>query len=169
MELNEAKSKFINTWGMLGSQWGINRTMSQIYALLLITPGAISADDIMEQLSISRGNANMNLRALLDWGLIYKELRPGERREFFLADKDIWKAAKTIMEQRKKRELEPVIKVLTELSQEVSGEPKEVAEFKTVINDLNKFSMYADNLLQTMMMADRNWMFNSFFKNFFGK
>lgn len=83
MELNEAKSKFINTWGMLGSQWGINRTMSQIYALLLITPGAISADDIMEQLSISRGNANMNLRALLDWGLIYKELRPWERREFF--------------------------------------------------------------------------------------
>lgn len=59
-----------------------------------------------------------------------------------------------------------MIKVLTELSQEVSGEPKEVAEFKTVINDLNKFSMYADNLLQTMMMADRNWMFNSFLKTF---
>jgi len=169
MTITESKIQFIQTWGILSSQWGINRTMSQIYALLLITPGAISADDIMEQLSISRGNANMNLRALLDWGLIYKELRPGERREFFLADKDIWKAAKTIMEQRKKRELEPVIKVLTELSQEVSGEPKEVAEFKTVINDLNKFSMYADNLLQTMMMADRNWMFNSFFKNFFGK
>lgn len=68
MELVEAKKKFIETWGKLGSEWGINRTMAQVHALLLISPEALTTEDIMETLDISRGNANMNLRELIGWG-----------------------------------------------------------------------------------------------------
>ena len=90
MDLQEGKEKFIQSWGALGSNWGINRTMAQIHALLLISPEALSADEIMKELQISRGNANMNIRALIDWGLVYKELKTGERKEYFVAEKDIW-------------------------------------------------------------------------------
>ncbi len=69
MKLAEAKQQFVASWGAFGTQWGINRTMAQIHALLLISPDPLSADDIMDQLSISRGNANMNIRELIDWAL----------------------------------------------------------------------------------------------------
>ena len=85
MELNEAKDKFIQSWGSLGSQWGINRTMAQIHALLLIAPEPMSTDEVMEQLKISRGNANINLRELMNWQLVRKEVKTGERMEFFVA------------------------------------------------------------------------------------
>ena len=85
MELEEAKAKFIQAWGTLGSSWGINRTMSQIHALLIVSVDPLTTEEIMDQLKISRGNANMNVRALMDWGLITKELVPGERKEYFQA------------------------------------------------------------------------------------
>ena len=89
MKLTEGKEKFIQAWGTLGSSWGINRTMAQVHALLLIAPESLCAEDIMEELNISRGNANMNIRALMDWRLISKELKSEERKEFFSAEKDI--------------------------------------------------------------------------------
>jgi DNA-binding transcriptional regulator GbsR (MarR family) len=89
MKFKEAKSKFVQTWGALGSQWGINKTMAQIHALLMVSNEPVSMEDIMSELHISRGNASMNLRALMDWGIVYKEFKPGERREFFIAEKDL--------------------------------------------------------------------------------
>ena len=71
MEFKEAKNKFVQTWGALGSQWGINKTMAQIHALLMVSSEAVSMEDIMEELQISRGNASMNIRALMDWGIVY--------------------------------------------------------------------------------------------------
>ena len=68
MEWQEGKDKFLQAWGTLGTSWGINRTMAQIHALMMISPRALSADEVMEELQISRGNANMNIRALMDWG-----------------------------------------------------------------------------------------------------
>src|SRR5258708_20564384 len=93
MELPEAKQKFIEGWGKLGSEWGINRTMAQVHALLLISPGALTTEEIMEQLSISRGNANMTLRDLMSWGLIEKQHRAGERKEYFFPEKNVWTIA----------------------------------------------------------------------------
>ncbi|WP_295651831.1 MarR family transcriptional regulator [uncultured Mucilaginibacter sp.] len=83
MELAEAKQKFIDSWGTLGQEWGINRTMAQVHALLLVTPEALSTEEVMETLGISRGNANMTLRELMGWGLVDKQLKKGERREYF--------------------------------------------------------------------------------------
>ena len=105
MKLTEAKQQFISSWGAFGTHWGINRTMAQIHALLLITPDPLTQDDMMEQLNISRGNTNMNIRELINWGLVDSVLLTGERKEYFSAEKDIWKVVKQIVKERKKREL----------------------------------------------------------------
>src|SRR5688500_11223303 len=109
MKLQEAKSKFIHTWGALGSNWGISKTMAQIHALLMISNEPLCTEDIMETLTVSRGNTNMNVRALIDWGLVYREVKTGDRREFFRAEKDIYKVGKQIVKIRREREVQPVI------------------------------------------------------------
>lgn len=164
MNLAESKDKFIQSWGALGSSWGINRTMAQIHALLLISPEPLSADEIMEGLQVSRGNANMNLRALIDWGLVYKELKPGERREFFRAEKDMWEVVKKIIIQRKRKELAPMLKVLDEVSNiDTEGDPQ-AEEFLRILRDIKLFSNKADATLDTLTKADSNWFVGTFMK-----
>lgn len=163
MTLDEGKQKFLQSWGTLGSSWGINRTMAQIHALLLVSPASLSADDIMEALQISRGNANMNIRALIDWGLVFKELKPGERKEFFVAQKDMWEVVKCIIHERKKRELDPMLKVLDELSA-VEIDSKESAAFVNVISDIKLFSSKADATLESLTKSDTNWFVGTFMK-----
>jgi DNA-binding transcriptional regulator GbsR (MarR family) len=162
MQLEQAKEKFVQTWGTLGSNWGINRTMAQVHALLLVSPEALSAEDIMEQLNISRGNANMNIRALIDWGLVYKELKSGERREFFSAEKDMWKVFKQIAKERRKRELEPIFKVLDDISQ-VEGDATDpnYQAFVQSIDGIQKFAGQADDFLGKVIKADESWFFNT--------
>ena len=170
MQLAEAKAQFIANWGRFGTNWGINRTMAQIHALLLVSPDNLSADEVMEQLSISRGNANMNLRELMDWGLVQKVIVPGERKEFFTAEKDIWKVARQIVKERKKRELDLMIPVLKDLS-EVEGDKRDraVKTFTDTIQNIRKFSEQADKTLDTMIKADEHWFLGSLVKLFGGK
>ena len=163
MEYQEGRDKFIQAWGTLGTQWGINRTMAQIHALLLLSPEALSAEDVMEGLQISRGNANMNLRALMDWELVFKELKPGERKEFFVAEKNMMEIVKAITTQRKKKELEPLIKVLNDLSV-VKGDSDDEKEFSKVVNDFLMFSNKADSTLDNLIKSDGNWLLGSLFK-----
>ncbi|GGH14404.1 GbsR/MarR family transcriptional regulator [Pedobacter zeae] len=167
MELAAAKLKFIEAWGKLGSEWGINRTMAQVHALLLISAEALTTEEIMENLSISRGNANMTLRDLIGWGLIEKQHKAGERKEYFFADKDVWNIARQVAKERKKRELEPVLKVLNELSN-VAGDEKdpEFKTFKKSITDINKLAVNVDKTLETMLKAEENWFWGSILKVF---
>jgi DNA-binding transcriptional regulator GbsR (MarR family) len=167
MKLAEARDQFIASWGAFGTQWGINRTMAQIHALLLVSPDPLSADDIIEQLDISRGNANMNVRDLINWGLVERILLPGERREFFTADKDIWRIARQIAKERKKRELEPLIKMLDQLSN-VDGDKKdkEVKAFTDTLGNIKKFGLQADKALDMMIKADENWFLSGILKIF---
>jgi len=167
MELTEARQKFIEAWGKLGSEWGINRTMAQVHALLLISPEALTTEEIMESLSISRGNANMTVRDLINWGLVEKQHKPGERKEYFFADKDVWNIARQVAKERRKRELDPVIKILDELSK-VKGDAKDPA-FKTFnksVTDINKLAKNVDKTLETMIKADENWFWGSVLKIF---
>ncbi|MEL6591694.1 MAG: MarR family transcriptional regulator [Bacteroidota bacterium] len=167
MVLAEAKEKFIQEWGTLGSKWGINRTMAQVHALLLISANSLSADDIMSTLNISRGNANMNLRALIDWGLVKKEHKAGERREYFYAEKDIWEVAQQVIVERRKRELKPVLKVLEEVQQvESGGDPEDMKAFTDSVNDLSKVINQADKFLEVVVKADRGWFFSTLIKMF---
>jgi DNA-binding transcriptional regulator GbsR (MarR family) len=167
MELVEAKQKFIESWGKLGSEWGINRTMAQVHALLLITPEALTTEEIMEQLSISRGNANMTLRDLIGWGLVEKQLKPGERKEYFFADKDTWNIARQVAKERRKRELDPIIKILDELTK-VQGDAKDpaYATFNKSVTDINKLAKNVDKTLETMLKAEENWFWGSVIKIF---
>ncbi len=156
MELPEAKEKFIQAWGGFGSQWGINRSMAQVHALLLVSTDPLSTEDVMEQLNISRGNANMNLRALIDWNLVRRVLRQGERREFFEAEKDVWKIATQIIRERKKRELEPMVMLLNELKQ-TGGTTKDAKAFKELTADLHDLTSRLDNLLEKSTRRDVQW------------
>ena len=167
MKLEEAKQQFIQSWGVLGTQWGINRTMAQIHALLLVSTGELSADDIMEQLQISRGNVNMNVRELIDWGLVEKVLKPGERKEFFTAEKDIWKVAMRITKERKRRELDPVIAMMEQLK-EVEGDRKdeESKAFVDTVTQIQKFAKQADRALDGLVRADENWFTGTLLKIF---
>ena len=167
MELPEAKQKFIEAWGKLGSEWGVNRTMAQVHALLLISPEALTTEEIMESLSISRGNANMTLRDLMSWGLVEKQLKAGERKEYFFGDKDTWNIARQVAKERRKRELDPIIKILDELTK-VEGD-KNDPEFKTFnksVTDINKLAKNVDKTLETMLKADENWFWGSILKIF---
>ena len=163
MQMDEAKHKFIQTWGVLGSSWGINKTMAQIHALLLVATEPLSAEDIMEQLQVSRGNVNMNLRALMDWGIVSKENKIGERREFFVADKDIWAVARQISRERRKREIEPMLKVLGELKA-ATGNDAEAKEFKRMIGELSDFTEKADGVLDKFIKSDEHWFYKSLLK-----
>jgi len=157
MELDEGRLKFITSWGNLGINWGVNRTMGQVHALLLISPDPMCADHIMEQLKISRGNVNMTLRTLIDWGLVHKHFTMGQRKEFFMAEKDLWKVLINIVQQRKRKELDPMLDMFKELSY-VKPECRESEEFTRVIKDLTHFSMKADNILENLVSAESNWL-----------
>lgn len=158
MEYSEAKERYIEAWGSLGSSWGVNRTMAQIHALLMIATQPLSTEEIMEELKISRGNANMNVRALLDWGLAKKVLIPGERKEYFATDKDPMALAAQVAKERKKRELDPIIKLLNEVTA-VQGNGEEVKEFKKVTSDLLGFAKQADSVINTFIQSNANWFF----------
>lgn len=163
MKYTEAKQQFIQAWGTLGSNWGINKAMAQIHALLLISEEALSAEDVMEELQISRGNVNMNLRALMDWGIVQKVNMIGERKEFFKADKDVWELARQVSKERRRREIEPIIKVLEQV-QKVEGKGREVEEFKATTKNLMDFSYKVDGVLEKFTKSDQNWFYKLLMK-----
>lgn len=157
MTLEESKEKFIQTWGTFGANWGINRTMAQIHAYLLTCQKPVSTDDIMTELQISRGNANMNLRELLDWGIIKKELIKGERKEFFVADKDVWTMFKHITKERRKREVEPVINFLETIAH-IDEKNEDAVEFRKLLNDLTSVSTKINNIMDLAIKSDEHWL-----------
>lgn len=165
MNYIESKAKFIKTWGNLGSSWGINRTMAQVHALLLIAPDPISAEDIMEELHISRGNANMNVRSLINWGLVHKDNVSGERKEYFVAEKDMWKVATLIMKERRKRELEPALRMLENVSK-VEGDKrdKNIKAFTETIGNIKSLVEKADGTLEKMIRADESFLTSTLLK-----
>ena len=167
MKLTEAKQQFISSWGAFGTNWGINRTMAQIHALLLISADPLTQDDIMEELNISRGNVNMNIRELVSWGLVERVILTGERKEFFSAEKDIWKVVKMIVKERKKRELEPMLQLLDKL-EEVEGDKrdKSIKSFVDTVSSIKKLGRQADKTLDTMIRADENWFVGGLMKMF---
>ena len=167
MKLLEAKQQFISSWGAFGTHWGINRTMAQIHALLLISPDPLTQDDMMAELNISRGNTNMNIRELINWGLVERVILPGERNEYFSAEKDIWKVVKQIVKERKKRELEPMMQLLDKL-EDVEGDKKDkkVKTFVDTVTSIKRLGLQADKTLDVMIKAEENWFVSNLVKMF---
>jgi DNA-binding transcriptional regulator GbsR (MarR family) len=123
-ELARVREDFISQWGAMGGAWGINRTMAQIHALLLVTEEPLSTDDVMARLEISRGNAHGNLRELVSWGLVRSVMIRGERREYFEAEKDIWTIFCIIARERKRREIDPAGTVLADCTRRAKAIPR---------------------------------------------
>ncbi len=157
MDYINAKNKFIQTWGVLGSQWGINKTMAQIHALLYISANPLSMEEIMEELQISRGNASMNLRAIMEWGIVYKVTKPGERKEYFEAEKNLDELAVKVAKERSKREIKPVVKVLDELQKELDN-TDENKYFIQQISELKNFVGKADNMIEKVTEFKDNFL-----------
>lgn len=164
MKYKEAKEQLIQAWGNLGYSWGLNKTMAQIHALLMVSTKPLTTEDIMNELSISRGNANMNTRALLDWGIISRVSIPGERKEYFKSEKDIYALARQVARERRKRELEPILKVLKEVNEVQSDNTEDTKEFKKVVKELKHFAEKSDGLLETFIKAEESWFWNAVMK-----
>ncbi len=163
MQYQEAKNKFISTWGTLSCEWGICKTMGQIHALLLISPEPLCSEMIMRELDISRGNVNMNLRSLIDWGIVHKSPVVGERKEYFEAEKDIWKVFKKIVRKRKEKELGSMIKLLDSI-QPLQEKTPETTEFNTVVKDIERLARSADSALDNLVNSESNFLLSSVLK-----
>jgi DNA-binding transcriptional regulator GbsR (MarR family) len=127
-QLLEAQDRFIASWGRMGSVWGISRTMAEVHALLYITGAPMCTDEIMERLGVSRGNVSMSVRSLLEWGVIEKVRHPGDRKEYFQAEQDVWSMLRAIARERIKREVDPLLDALDEIGElapEVEGQSQE--------------------------------------------
>jgi len=156
-DLARVRDEYLSHWGALGSSWGVNRTMAQIHALLMVSPAPLTTDQVMAELSISRGNAHTNLRELTGWGLVRSVVRKGERREHFEAEKDVWRIFCTVARERKRREVDPVIGVLRkclENARDLKG--PEAAAFARQMRDLLEFTEMAASLLDRLARSEKS-------------
>jgi DNA-binding transcriptional regulator GbsR (MarR family) len=157
--LDEAKEDFITQWGAMGSAWGVNRTLAQIHALLIVSSEPMTTDQVMEELQISRGNAHTNLRELVDWGLLRSLYRRGERKELFQAEKDVWKMFCIITRERKKREIAPALETLQRCQAQTANLKNPEAEaFHQQISSLCEFVKMADNIMEKVSKGQESQM-----------
>jgi DNA-binding transcriptional regulator GbsR (MarR family) len=119
--LTPVAQKFILHWGEMGTKWGINRTVAQVHALLFISPKPLPADDIAHILAVARSNISTSLRELQGWGIARVVHVLGDRRDHFDTTKDVWEIFRTVSEERKRREIDPTLRVLAECVQELKG------------------------------------------------
>jgi len=161
--LERVEDEFVELWNNMGSLWGISPTMARIHGLLYITGAALSMDDIMSRLGISRGNVSMNLSKLLEWGLVRRVHKRGDRREYYESLSDVWEMFTLVASQRKRREIDPILNTLRdcreELSVEVLGplaEEPAAQERSRRVNDLFKFLSLMDSLAQRFFESHRS-------------
>lgn len=148
MMLSPLVQSFVLHFGEMGSRWGIARTVGQIYALLFVAERPLCADDIVERLGVSRSNVSMGLKELQSWNLVRLKHAPGDRRDFFTTPDDIWVIVRTLVEERKKREIDPTLTVLRDLQMRTAATPEDrhaqarMGEMHEVIELMTKW--YAD-------------------------
>ncbi len=124
MKLSPVMTKFILHWGEMGTRWGVNRTVAQVHALLYLSPEPLNAETIAETLSVARSNVSTSLRELQSWGIVKPVHLLGDRREHYEALKDVWEMARVILEERKRREIDPTLALLRECRLELRSGDK---------------------------------------------
>lgn len=150
----QAVEQFVLLWGEMASAWGINKTMAQIHALLYAESEPLDTDTIMEQLDISRGNANMNLRNLLQWQLVNKVHYKGQRKDYYTAEKDVWNIVAVLVRERQQREIAPIRENLTHclrvFEEQQADTPKE-KEFQERIENFIEFLEMFERFTQALL------------------
>lgn len=148
------KQQFIETWGAMGSLWGVNTSVARVHALLMVSEKPLGLDDISEELKISRGNASMCLKELRNWGVIKKLRETGDRRDFYLSEDDVWTMLIRIVRERKRRELDPAVdtvkKAISSLDDGTS--PKVKARFA----QMNEMLETMNSLMETLLKTDED-------------
>lgn len=156
-DLAEAQDQFILEWGRMSSSWGINRTMAQILALLFTSAEPLSVDDIMDRLRISRGNASMSLRDLMDWGIVRRFRRPGERHDTYQCESDPYTMFAKVVRERKRREVDPTVSAIREcLARVPEGQADPDAEvFRSRLAGLIEIFTALDHLYAQVVSTDK--------------
>ena len=139
MQLTPVMEKFIVHWGEMGTRWGVNRTVSQIHGLLYLSPKPLNAEEISETLGVARSNVSASLKELMSWGLVKVNHILGDRRDHFEAMQELWEIFNCVVEQRKKREIDPTLTLLRQCELEPEGDTKTPEEIKGRINDITDF------------------------------
>jgi DNA-binding transcriptional regulator GbsR (MarR family) len=150
MELTRAMERYVVHWGEMGARWGVNRSVAQIHALLYLSPRPLTAEEIADTLSIARSNVSTSLKELQGWGLANMVHVLGDRRDHFETEKDVWKIALTIVEQRKQREIDPTLSTLAQCVEEAKADPttpRDAAErMEAVLEFLGTTSLWYDQV-----------------------
>lgn len=160
ISLTPAQRQLIDVWGKLAYSWGVGPTMAQIFALLYVYPEPLDTDTMIETLGISRGNVSINLRKLLEWGLIHKIDIPSSRRSLYTAEKDIWIIAANIVRKRFEREIAPINELLNDLLQreDVRKDPHTLNSLQQIQEVLSAVNLVTQLALPVMVTADREHM-----------
>jgi DNA-binding transcriptional regulator GbsR (MarR family) len=160
--LQKVEDEFVELWNNMGSLWGISPTMARIHGLLYITGAALSMDDIMDKLAISRGNVSMNLSKLVEWGLVRRVHKRGDRKDYYESLSDVWEMFTLVANQRKRREIDPILSTLRRCKEELSPEAlgglvEEPAAQEHIrrVNDLFKFLSLVESLAQRFFESHR--------------
>ena len=167
MKLTPIMRKYILHWGEMGSRWGVNRTVSQIHALLYLVPSPLTAEEIAETLSVARSNVSASLKELQNWGIVRMTHVMGDRRDHFEAVKDNWEMLIVIIEERKRREIDPTLAMLDECVEqaekdkvtdpEIKGRIKEMLEFTETLNNWSEQirKLPKPTLIKLMKMGEK--------------
>jgi DNA-binding transcriptional regulator GbsR (MarR family) len=160
--LEEVEDQFVDLWDTMSSLWGISPTMARIHGLLYITGAASSMDDIMARLAISRGNVSMNLSKLVEWGLVRRVHKRGDRRDYYESLSDIWEMFTLVANQRKRREVDPILNTLRRCREALSpdslgalAEEDSAQDRRHRVNDLLSFLTLVDSLSQRFFESHR--------------
>ena len=152
---SSAKAQFVLYWGDMGGQWGVNRSVAQIQALLFLSAQPLNAEQISDQLGIARSNVSNSLKELVGWKLIRRVPKPGDRREYFEAETDVWEIAMRIAQGRKEREIDPAMRVLADCIAAAGEEdtPDPVALKR--MQDMQEFLNTVDGWYSQMMSVPK--------------
>ncbi len=139
MKLTPIMEKYILHWGEMGTRWGVNRTVAQIHALLYLSPKPLNAEEISETLGVARSNVSTSLKELMSWGLVKVSHVLGDRRDHFESMKDLWEIFTRVVEERKKREIDPTLTLLRQCELEAAEDTRTPEEIKQRINRMREF------------------------------
>jgi HTH-type transcriptional regulator, glycine betaine synthesis regulator len=160
--LEGVEQEFVGLWRSMSSLWGISPTMAEIHGLLYISGAALSMDEIMARLGISRGNVSMNLSKLAEWGLIRRVHKRGDRRDYYESLSDVWEMFTLVASQRKRREIDPILNTLRQCREHLSAETlgasadnPQASERRSRVNDLLSFLTLMDSLAQRFFESHR--------------
>jgi DNA-binding transcriptional regulator GbsR (MarR family) len=160
--LDEAKATLVRCWGEMAPYWGISRTMAEVHALLFICPRPLCTDEIMAELSISRGNASMTLRSVLDWGLVRRVHYKGDRKDYYICDASVWTIFENIARQRRRREIEPIVQTIAnccQLARQAEADlhdrqsSEEALKYRTRLEEMLDFLNVMNRLFESFLQA----------------